>query len=140
MSDLLAILKLARAGTAGLVVGAALAGFTVLAGVALMASAGWLFTATAAAGAAAGGLVAVRLLIRAARIGAQDYRRNPHLHRLLGYGALPRPGAALVRLMEIEADLDEQRAAEDAAYSVSRHVEVLTAMMGEAHLLRGTAT
>lgn len=80
-----------------------------------------------------------RLLIRAARIGAQDYRRNPQLHRLLGYGTLPRPGAALIHLMEIEADLDEKRRLEDAAYSVSRHVEVLTAMMGEARLLREAA-
>ncbi|MBY6119424.1 hypothetical protein KUV64_09800 [Mameliella alba] len=80
-----------------------------------------------------------RLLIRAARIGAQDYRRNPHLNRLLGYGALPRPGVALMRLVEIEAELNERRHADDAAYSVSRHVEVLTAMMGEARILREAA-
>jgi hypothetical protein len=79
-----------------------------------------------------------RLLIRAARIGVEDYRRNPHLHRLLGYGALPRPGAALMRLVEIEAELDDLRRREDAAYAVSRHVEVLTAMMGEARMLRET--
>ncbi len=77
-----------------------------------------------------------RLLIRAARIGAEDYRRNPNLHRLLGYGALPRPGAALMRLIEMEAGLDELRRRNDAAYSVSRHVEILTAMMGEARILR----
>ncbi|ASP21439.1 hypothetical protein ANTHELSMS3_02784 [Antarctobacter heliothermus] len=80
-----------------------------------------------------------RILIRAARIGAQEYRRNPHLHRLIGYGTLPRPGAALMRLMEMEADLDEKRHKDDAAYSVSRHVEVLTAMMGEARILREAA-
>lgn len=80
-----------------------------------------------------------RLLIRAARIGAQDYRRNPQLHRVLGYGALPRSGAALIRLLEIEADLDDKRREQSASYSVSRHVEVLTAMMGEARLLREAA-
>ncbi|MGP6088865.1 DUF6477 family protein [Antarctobacter jejuensis] len=77
-----------------------------------------------------------RLLIRAARIGAQDYRRDPHLHRVLGYGTLPRPGAALMRLMEIESEMDARRRVEDAAYTVARHVEVLTAMMGEARILR----
>lgn len=77
-----------------------------------------------------------RLLIRAARIGAEDYRRNPQLHRLLGDGALPRPGAALMKLIEIEATLDDFRRGDSAAYSVSRHVEVLTAMMGEARILR----
>ncbi|MBO9466793.1 hypothetical protein TRP8649_02875 [Pelagimonas phthalicica] len=79
-----------------------------------------------------------RLLIRAARIGAQDYRRDPQLHRLLGYGNLPRPGAALMRLMEIEADLNDKRTGDDSGYSVSRHVEVLVAMMGEARVLRET--
>ncbi|WP_370311319.1 DUF6477 family protein [Sagittula sp.] len=80
-----------------------------------------------------------RLLIRAARIGAQEYRRVPHLRRVLGFAALPRSGVALMRLMEIEAELDERRRGGDAAYSVSRHVEVLTAMMGEARLLRSAA-
>ena len=77
-----------------------------------------------------------RLLIRTARIGAQDYRRTPHLNRLLGTAALPRHGAALLRLMEIEAELDDRRRRGDAGYSVSHHVELLCAMMGEARILR----
>ncbi|EBA07318.1 DUF6477 family protein [Sagittula stellata] len=77
-----------------------------------------------------------RLLIRAARIGAQEYRRSPHLRRVLGDAVLPRSGVALMRLLEIEAELDERRRSGDATYSVSRHVEVLTAMMGEACVLR----
>ena len=80
-----------------------------------------------------------RLLIRAARIGAQDYRRTPSLARILGHAPVPRPGAALMRLIEIEAELDDRRRAEDAAYCVSRHVEVLTAMMGEARILKEAA-
>lgn len=80
-----------------------------------------------------------RLLIRAARIGAQDYRREPSLKRLLGQAPLPRSGAALMRLMEIEGELDDRRRADDAGYSVSRHVEVLTAMMGEARILQEAA-
>ncbi|WP_417602861.1 DUF6477 family protein [Primorskyibacter flagellatus] len=77
-----------------------------------------------------------RLLIRAARIGAQDYQRTAHLPRLLGYGALPRTGPALMRLMEIEAELNARREASDAGYSIARHVELLVAMMGEARVLR----
>ncbi|MBS0123012.1 DUF6477 family protein [Thetidibacter halocola] len=80
-----------------------------------------------------------RLLIRAARIGATDYRREAHLPRLLGYGALPRPGAAVMRLMEMEADLNDRRKAQDASYALTTHVEVLSAMMGETRLLRETA-
>ena len=76
-----------------------------------------------------------RLLIRAARFGAQDYNRDRHLQRLLGYGALPRPAAALMRLMEMERCLDDQRRQEDAGYSLTRHLDLLIAMMGEAQLL-----
>lgn len=79
-----------------------------------------------------------RMLIRAARIGAQAYRRDRHLRRLVGYGDLPRPAAALLRLHEIEADLDAQRRADDAGYSVARHLDILIAMIGEARMLDAT--
>lgn len=77
-----------------------------------------------------------RLLIRAARFGVEEYRRDTHLRRLLGLGALPRSGAALALLMDIEAEQNEQRVARQASYSPARHVEILIAMMGEAQLLR----
>lgn len=80
-----------------------------------------------------------RLLIRAARIAAQDYRRDICLRRALGDTPPARSGAALMALMEIEALMDENRRAKDASYSVTRHVEVLTAMMGEARILRAAA-
>ena len=75
-----------------------------------------------------------RLLMRAARIGAQDYRRNVHLPRLLGYGNLPRNGAALMKLVEIEGELNSQRKAKESAYSLLRHIDI----MGEAQILRAT--
>ncbi len=77
-----------------------------------------------------------RLLIRAARFGAQEYNRDRHLQRVLGYGALPRPAAALMRLMEVERVLDDQRRDDDAGYSLTRHLDVLIAMMGEAQLVQ----
>jgi hypothetical protein len=77
-----------------------------------------------------------RLMMRAARIGAQDYRRTIHLPRLLGYGVLPRHGAALLKLIEMEAVLDDQRTDGDASYSLIRHLDVLIAMVGEARVLR----
>ncbi|WP_298835994.1 DUF6477 family protein [uncultured Roseobacter sp.] len=78
------------------------------------------------------------LLMRAARIGAEDYRRPVHLPRLLGYGNLPRHSAALLRLMEIEAGLNVQRLNSDTAYSLVRHVDVLIAMLGEARVLKAS--
>lgn len=79
-----------------------------------------------------------RLLIRTARIGARDYVRDRHLRRILGYGALPRSAEAVMKLMEIERGLDDQRRADDAGYSLTRHLDVLIAMMGEAQLLART--
>ena len=77
-----------------------------------------------------------RLLIRAARAGALEYSRKRHLQRLLGYGAMPRTGPALMRLIELERGLNEQRKNDDAGYSLPRHLDVLIAIMGEAQLLR----
>lgn len=79
-----------------------------------------------------------RLMIRAARHGAADYRRERHLQRLLGYGRLPGSGAALMRLIEMEAALEEQRRENDAAYGVTRHLDIMIAIMAEAALLRAS--
>lgn len=81
-----------------------------------------------------------RLLMRAARIGAEQYSRTNHLPRLLGYGVLPRHGQALLKLMEIEAELNTQRKMSDAGYSLIRHVDVLIAMVGEARVLKASQT
>jgi hypothetical protein len=77
-----------------------------------------------------------RMLVRAARFGVDDYSRTAHLPRLLNAITLPRSGEAILRLLDIEADLNDRRKARAADYSVGRHVEVLIAMMGEARLLR----
>lgn len=79
-----------------------------------------------------------RLLIRAARIGAQDYQRDTRLCLMLGLIKSPSAVAVLSKLIELEATLDDQRRAADAAYSARQHVDVLIAMMGEARLLRRT--
>lgn len=77
-----------------------------------------------------------RLLIQAARFGGEQYQRDVHLPRLLGDGGRTRGGAALMHLIDIEADHDEKRRAGDPGYDIAAHVEVLSAMMGEAQLLR----
>lgn len=77
-----------------------------------------------------------RLLMRAARIGAKDYHRAAQLPRLLGYGVLPRHGAALVQLIELEAVQEELRKNGDASYNVVQHLDLLIAMVAEACALR----
>lgn len=76
-----------------------------------------------------------RLLIRAARCGLDDYRRDRDLARLLGRRPPPAPGQALERLLAEEERLEEIRRAGAAAYSPARHVELLIALMAEARLL-----
>ncbi|MFC2967384.1 DUF6477 family protein [Acidimangrovimonas pyrenivorans] len=84
-----------------------------------------------------------RLLIRAARFGLPDYRRERDLRRLLRPGdraaALPAPAAALADLLAQELRLEASRQAGDAGYSLARHVLLLIALMGEARLLAGPA-
>lgn len=77
-----------------------------------------------------------RLLVSAARFGVDDYHREAHLPRLLGHPVPPRNGEAIMRLLDIEAALDARREVNAADYSPARHVGVLTALLGEARLLR----
>ena len=80
-----------------------------------------------------------RLLVQAARFGVDDYDRARALPRLLGLIEAPRSGAAVMRLLDLEADLNARRARHAADYAVARHVEVLIALMGEARLLRAVS-
>jgi hypothetical protein len=74
-----------------------------------------------------------KLLIRAARLGLQDYVRERDLARALRQ-ARAAGGAALERLLAEEAQLESTRRAGDATYSVARHVEVLIALLAESRL------
>lgn len=79
------------------------------------------------------------LLARAAHFGVDDYRRDVHLRRILGSERLPRHGAALMQLLDREAELDALRHAKTGDYRPAQHVEVLIAILGEAQLMRATA-
>ncbi|KKN51203.1 hypothetical protein LCGC14_0625050 [marine sediment metagenome] len=69
-------------------------------------------------------------------MGVDNYRRGTHLRRLLGCTTLPRNGPALLRLIDMEAELNVQRKMADTGYNLIRHVEVLIAIVSEARLLR----
>ncbi len=74
-----------------------------------------------------------RMLIRAARCGLGDYRRERDLRRLIN-GVAP-PERAMSRLICEEERIEETRRSGDAGYSASHHVEVLIALMAEVNLL-----
>ena len=80
-----------------------------------------------------------RLLIRAARHGIQDYRRERDLRRLINANTPPSPETALARLFVAEERAEETRRAGDAGYSIARHVDLLIALMAEARLLGNPA-
>lgn len=76
-----------------------------------------------------------RLLIRAARFGMRSYNRNRDLRRITHGDDVPPPERAVRKLMNMEAELDRARRECEAAYSPSRHVDILIALMAEARLL-----
>ncbi len=80
-----------------------------------------------------------RLLARAARFGVDDYRRAIHLPRLLQTGELPRHAEAIIRLLDIEAEMNTARETRSGNYSPARHVEALIAIAGEVRLMNDTA-
>lgn len=75
-----------------------------------------------------------RLLVRAARLGLQEYSRKRSLRRLFPGEATPGPGQAFHVLAEREHLVDQSRRNGDAAYSVARHIELLIALIDEARL------
>lgn len=73
-----------------------------------------------------------RMLIHAARMGLCDYRRERDLRRL-GHISL-QPEQALPDLLDHEGQAEQRRRAGDLTYSLTEHVELLIALMGELRL------
>ena len=76
-----------------------------------------------------------RLLVRAAHLGLDDYRRDQSLGRLLPEGASDGVQDTFSALREREAQVDEERRSGGATYSPARHIELLAALILEARLL-----
>ena len=76
-----------------------------------------------------------RILIRAARHGLNEYSRDRTLPKLIESPQTKSPETTLAALVEAEAVQEAVRKSGDASYSVTRHLELLIAMMAEARLL-----
>ncbi len=76
-----------------------------------------------------------RLLLRAAAHGMGDYNRDRTLKRLTKGAAAGCPKGAVRSLLSVEATLEDARRSGDASYNVSRHVEVMIALLAEVRLL-----
>lgn len=75
------------------------------------------------------------LLIGAARAGLTDYDRARDLPRIFRTSMPPTPERAVTDLLEEEAELEQRRRSGIATYSLTRHIDVLIAMISEARLL-----
>lgn len=76
-----------------------------------------------------------RLLVRAARFGLADYRRERDLARLMHGRAPGGAQAVLGWLIEQEERMEDTRQSGNAGYSIARHIELLIALMAEARLI-----
>jgi hypothetical protein len=80
-----------------------------------------------------------RLLIRAARHGLHDYRRDRDLRRLIAPEAAHSSERAVAELMAAEHESEAERQRGEDGYSLTRHIELLIALMAEAQLLARVA-
>ena len=72
-----------------------------------------------------------RILVRAARIGAEEFPRSTHLPRLLGHSALSDGMKVIDELSGIEREIESLRKEGQLNYSISQHVDVLAALLAE---------
>ena len=79
-----------------------------------------------------------KILIKAARFGLDDYTRGTHLSRILKNDPAPKPGPAIMQLLEIEYGLNEERLQKRSTYFVARHVDVMIALTAEAQALQAS--
>jgi len=81
-----------------------------------------------------------RLLLRTARFGLAEYRRERDLRAMLRLPAAPPPGPATVALLlDLEAAEEARRSRPTAepgeAWRAARHVELLVALIAETQLM-----
>jgi len=84
------------------------------------------------------GLRRPKILIRAARAGVVEYRRDRDLQRLVRDGKGAPPREAMTPLLAEENRLETNRTLGGATYNLQRHVAVLTAILAEARMRPAT--
>lgn len=76
-----------------------------------------------------------KILVRAARLGLEEYNRDRELRRITKTTRNACPQAVFDRLLAHENYLEDARCNGDASYSIQRHIQVLTAVLAEAKLI-----
>lgn len=78
-----------------------------------------------------------KLLIEAARIGADNYNHSRDLPKLIG--TVARSGPAMMQLFDMEKTLNDARIQKNLSYRPAQHLSVLIALLGECRLIRAGA-
>lgn len=78
------------------------------------------------------------MLVRAAKEGALGYRREAHLRRYFGEQQQQCGADLLSKIMRLETEQNVQRKTAQAEYSITQHVDILIALVGEAQILRAS--
>ena len=71
------------------------------------------------------------ILITAARIASQTYRRSRDLSAVLGYTYPTSDRLIRQRLFDLEYTINQKRRLDDASYDLKIHVQVLSALLAE---------
>lgn len=75
-----------------------------------------------------------KLLIRAAHTGMSEYRRSRDLKRIAGFPANVMTNRIVDTLLREENRMEQERKSGDAAYSIQKHISVMTALLAEINL------
>ena len=76
-----------------------------------------------------------KILMQAAKIGLQTYRRETDLKKILGSRDTSGQNQIISQLSDREIELEEARKNGNAAYDMNKHIQIMTALLQELYLL-----
>ena len=76
-----------------------------------------------------------KILMKAAQIGLQSYRRDVDLKKILGTRNISDNTQIISQLSDREIELEEARKSGNAAYDMNKHIQIMTALLQELYLL-----
>ncbi len=79
-----------------------------------------------------------KILMQAAKIGLQSYRREIDLKKILGARTLSDCNDNISQFSDREIELEEARKSGNAAYDMNKHIQIMTALLQELYLLPKT--
>lgn len=76
-----------------------------------------------------------KILMQAAKIGLQTYRRETDLKKILGSRGTSDQNQIISQLSDREIKREEARKNGNAAYDMNKHIQIMTALLQELYLL-----